>query len=167
MNKSIIAAKESVVNEITANISASQSVVVVEYRGLNVEDLQQLRRELRKEGGEIKVYKNTLVSRAIETLGLGNGLEADLNGPNATVFSKKDCVTAPKILSKFAKKNDKLVIKGGIVEGKIVSAADVKVVATLPNKEGLLSMLLSCLNAPIRNFACAVKAIADKQQENA
>ena len=144
MNKEIMASKEAVVSTIVEAVKTSQSFSVVEYRGL-------------------KVFKNTLVSKASEQLGY-NELEEVLSGPNAFVISHKDAVSGPKVLSKFAKTNDKLVIKGGVVEGKVVNANELKVIATLPNKEGLLSMLLSCLTSPVRSFACAVKAIADKEQ---
>ncbi|MDY4788360.1 MAG: 50S ribosomal protein L10 [Bacilli bacterium] len=163
MNKEIMASKEAVVSTIVEAVKTSQSFSVVEYRGLTVNQLETLRKELRKEDAELKVFKNTLVSKASEQLGY-NELEEVLSGPNAFVISHKDAVSGPKVLSKFAKTNDKLVIKGGVVEGKVVNANELKVIATLPNKEGLLSMLLSCLTSPVRSFACAVKAIADKEQ---
>ena len=85
-----------------------------------------------------------------------------LEGPNAIVFTK-DTIAGPKVIAKFAKKHEHLVIKGGLIEGKTVDAAGVKTIAALPGREGLISMFLSCLQAPVRNFACAVKAVADKQ----
>ena len=111
----------------------------------------------------MKVYKNSIISRAANLVGYSE-LDEELTGPNAIVFSKTDSTGAAKLLTKFAKRNEELVVKGGIVEGKYVDAKGMKVVATLPNKEGMLSMLLGCLQAPIRNFACAVKAVADKQE---
>jgi large subunit ribosomal protein L10 len=92
-------------------------------------------------------------------------LEDTLVGPNAFVFSNEDAVSAPKVLAKFARKNENLVIKGGIVEGRVVNSDELKVVATLPNKEGLLSMLLGCLTSPVVKFACAVKEIAKAQEQ--
>ena len=166
MNKDIIASKEAVVNTIVETAKTSQSFSVIEYRGLTVNQLETLRRELRKEEAELKVFKNTLVEKAAEQLG-HDDLKEMLKGPNAYVFSHKDAVSGPKVLSKFAKTNKKLVIKGGVVEGKVVDAKELKVIATLPNKEGLLSMLLSCLTSPVRGFACAVKAIADKEEQPA
>ena len=163
MNKSIIERKETLVNEVSEELKSSASSIVVEYRGLTVEKISELRRELRKQNASMKVYKNSIVSRAANLAGYSE-LEDELTGPNAIVFSKNDSTSAAKLLTKFAKRNDELVVKGGIVEGKYVDAKEMKVVATLPNKEGLLSMLLSCLQAPIRNFACAVKAVADKQE---
>jgi large subunit ribosomal protein L10 len=94
---------------------------------------------------------------------------ADLNevltGPTAIAFSGEDAVAPAKILNDFAKKNDALELKGGVVEGKVVSASEIKALAELPSREGLLSMLLSVLQAPVRNFALAVKAVADKDEQ--
>ena len=141
------------------------STIIVEYRGLTVEKISQLRRDLRKQDATMKVYKNSIISRAANLVGYSE-LDSELTGPNAVVFSKTDSTGAAKLLTKYAKRNEELVVKGGIVEGKYVDAKEMKVVATLPNKEGMLSMLLGCLQAPIRNFACAVKAVADKQEQN-
>lgn len=163
MNKEVMAQKASEVEVIVNSVKAAQSFSVVEYRGLTVTQLESLRKSLREENAEMKVLKNTLVAKASDSLGYGE-LDSVLTGPNAFVFSNKDAVSAPKILAKFAKTNDKLVIKGGVVEGKVVDAKELKVIATLPNKEGLLSMLLSCLTSPVRSFACVVKAVADKEQ---
>lgn len=162
MNKAIIEQKETLVNEVSNELVNSASSIIVEYRGLSVESISNLRRELRKEDASLKVYKNSVLSRAAEKAGYSE-LNEELTGPNAIVFSKKDSTSAAKLLTKFAKRNDNLVVKGGIVEGKYVDAKGMKVVATLPGKDGLLSMLLSCLQAPIRNFACAVKAVADQK----
>ena len=163
MNKTIIEQKESLVNEVSEEMKNSASTVVVEYRGLSVAKITELRRELRKQDATLKVYKNSIISRAAEKVGYSE-LDNELTGPNAIVFSKTDSTGAAKLLTKYAKRNDELVVKGGIVEGKYVNAKEMKVVATLPNKEGMLSMLLSCLQSPIRSFACAVKAVADQKQ---
>ena len=162
MNKAIIEQKETLVNEVSEEMKNSASTVVVEYRGLSVAKITELRRELRKQDATLKVYKNSIISRAAEKVGYSE-LDNELTGPNAIVFSKTDSTGAAKLLTKYAKRNDELVVKGGIVEGKYVNAKEMKVVATLPNKEGMLSMLLSCLQSPIRSFACAVKAVADQK----
>jgi large subunit ribosomal protein L10 len=94
-------------------------------------------------------------------------LDVHLTGPTAIAFSKEDPVAPAKILSNFAKKNENLKIKGGIVEGKVVSYEQLKALADLPSREGLLSMLLSVLQAPIRNFALAVKAVSEQQEGGA
>jgi large subunit ribosomal protein L10 len=90
-------------------------------------------------------------------------LDKELEGPNALVIAKNDPCATAKVLTKFAKRNEELVVKGGIVEGKVVSAKEVATVANLPNKDGLLSMFLGCLQASVRNFACAIKAVADSK----
>ena len=103
--------------------------------------------------------------RAAEAAGF-NALTEQLTGPNAIAFSD-DAVAPSRVLAKFAKKHDKLVLKGAIVEGKVVGVDTIKELSSLPNRDGMLSMLLSCLQAPVRSFACAVKAVADKDGEAA
>ena len=164
MNKEIIAKKEELVEEVYSNITNSSASIVVEYRGLSVAKLSELRNQLRKEEATLTVLKNTLISKAATKAGYED-LNKELTGPNALVIAKKDAPTTAKILTKFAKKNEELVVKGGIVEGKVVSADEVKVVASLPNKEGLISMFLGCLQASVRNFACAIKAVADSKAQ--
>ncbi len=163
MNQAIIDSKKAVVAEIAEKMKASQSTVVVEYRGLSVAEVTELRRNLRQENVEFKVYKNSLAQRAAEEIGAGE-LTSDLIGPNAIAFGD-DAVAPARILADFAKKHENLVLKGGIVEGKVVSVDTVKELASLPNREGMLSMLLSCLQAPVRDFACVVKAVSDAKAE--
>ncbi len=163
MNQAIIDSKKLVVSEIASKMKESDSTVVVEYRGLSVAEVTELRRELRKENVEMKVYKNSLAQRAASEIG-AEELTNDLVGPNALVFGP-DAVAPARILAEFAKKHEKLVLKSGIVEGKVVGVETIKELAGLPNREGMLSMLLSCLQSPIRSFACVVKAVADKQSE--
>ena len=161
MNQAVLAAKSETVKEISDKAKKSQTIVVCEYRGLTVAEIQEVRRALRKENAEMNVYKNSLVERACDELGY-NELKDILKGPNAIVFSE-DVIAGAKVVAKFAKKHrDILVVKGGIVEGKFVDAKGILEVSKLPGKEGLISMFLSCLQAPIRSFACAVKAVADK-----
>ena len=161
MNQAVIAAKSETVKEISDKAKKSQTIVVCEYRGLTVAEIQEVRRALRKENAEMNVYKNSLVERACDELGY-NELKDILKGPNAIVFSE-DVIAGAKVVAKFAKKHrDILIVKGGIVEGKFVDAKGILEVSKLPGKEGLISMFLSCLQAPIRSFACAVKAVADK-----
>lgn len=164
MNQSIIDAKKAVVTEIADKMKASQSTVVVEYRGLTVAEMTQLRRALREENIEFKIYKNSLTQRAAAEAGF-DGLSESLTGPNAVAFGD-DAVAPSRILAKFAKTHEHLVIKGGAVEGKVVSVDTIKELSVLPNREGMLSMLLSCLQSPVRQFACAVKAVADSREEN-
>ncbi|ACA42077.1 50S ribosomal protein L10 [Lysinibacillus sp. fkY74-1] len=156
--------KQVQVQEITEKFQNASSVVVVDYRGLNVAQVTELRKQLREAGVEFKVYKNTLTRRAAEAAGL-EGINDVLVGPNAIAFSNEDVVAPAKIINEFAKKNEALEIKAGIIEGTISSVEDVKALAELPSREGLLSMLLSVLQAPVRNFALATKAVADQKEE--
>ena len=160
MNKQVLEAKQNVVKEIVEKAKDSQTIIVAEYRGLTVAQLQELRRALHKEDAELCVYKNSLVERASEELGY-QALDEVLSGPNAIIFSK-DVISGAKVTAKYARRfRDTLVIKGGIVEGKFADADKIKEVAKLPGREGLISMFLSCLQAPVRQFAATVKAVAD------
>ena len=161
MNQAVLEAKSATVKEISEKAKKSQTIIVCEYRGLTVAQIQEVRRALRKEKAEMNVYKNSLVERAVDELGY-NELNDILKGPNAIVFSE-DVIAGAKVIAKYAKRHrDILIVKGGIVEGKFVDAKGILEVSKLPGKEGLISMFLSCLQAPIRSFACAVKAVADK-----
>ncbi|MEK5078598.1 50S ribosomal protein L10 [Solibacillus sp. FSL W7-1436] len=159
-----IETKKVQVQEIADKFSAAGSVVVVDYRGLTVAQVTELRKQLREAGVEFKVYKNTLSRRAAEAAGL-EGINEFLTGPNAIAFSNEDVVAPAKIINEFAKKNEALEIKAGIIEGTLASVEDVKALAELPSREGLLSMLLSVLQAPVRNFALATKAVAEQKEE--
>lgn len=163
MNQDVLSAKQAVVAEISEKLKESQSTVVVEYRGLTVAEVNELRRNLRKEDVELKVYKNTMVERAADDCGYGD-LKADLTGPNAFAFSK-DATAPARVLAKFAKDHDALVLKSGIVEGKVVSVDTIKELSSLPNREGMLSMLLCCLKEPVAKVARVVKAVADAKTD--
>lgn len=159
MNKDILAQKEAVVAELSKKMADSSSVVVVEYRGLTVDEVTELRRLLRAEDVEMKVYKNTLAQLAAKGLGY-EGLDETLKGPNALAFGK-DQVAAARVLAGFAKKHDKLVLKNGVVDGKVVDSATIQTLASLPNKEGMLARFASTLNAPVIKFAMTIKALAE------
>jgi large subunit ribosomal protein L10 len=161
---SVIEKKQALVGEIADKLKNSPSTVIVDYRGLSVAQVTELRKQLREAGVEFKVYKNTMTRRAAEQAGI-EGLEEFLTGPNAIAFGAEDVVAPAKILNEFAKKNEALEIKAGVLEGNFVSMEEVKALAELPSREGLLSMVLSVLQAPIRNFALAAKAVADQKEE--
>jgi large subunit ribosomal protein L10 len=161
---SAIELKKQIVAEIAEKFRASKSTVIVDYRGLNVAEVTELRKRLREAGVEFKVYKNTLTRRALAEVGL-EGLNDVFTGPNAIAFSKEDVVAPAKILSEFAKDHEALEIKAGVIEGNIATLEEINALAKLPSREGLLSMLLSVLQAPIRNFALVTKAVADKKEE--
>lgn len=161
MNQNVLEQKKAVVEEVTNILKNSGSVIIAEYRGLTVAELSDVKRELLKNNAKLSVYKNTLVDRAVDAAGYSD-LKQYLEGPNA-IISSQDSVSGAKIVAKFAKKHENLVIKGALVDGKVVGKDEVVALSKLPNKEGMISMLLSVLQAPVRGFACAVKAVADKQ----
>ncbi|MFT8606298.1 50S ribosomal protein L10, partial [Liquorilactobacillus ghanensis] len=155
MSKEIIAKKAAIVDEVTEKFNNATSCVVVNYRGVTVEEVTELRKELRDAGVELRVIKNTYLKRAADKAGY-EGLDDTFSGPTAVAFSNDDVVAPARILAKFAKDIDALEIKGGIIEGKVASLEQVEAISKLPNREGMLSMLLSVLQAPVRNFAYAV-----------
>ncbi len=164
MNQTIIDNKKAVVTEIADKMRASDSTVVVEYRGLTVKEVTELRRELRAEDVEFKVYKNSLAQRAAAEVGY-DALTETLTGPNAIAFGK-DAVAPARVLAKFAKTHEKLVIKAGAVEGKVVDVDTINALSKLPNRDGMISMLLGCFQSPVRSFACVIKAVADQKAES-
>lgn len=165
-NVKVLEQKQEQVAEVSGKLKESSSTVVVDYRGLNVSQVTELRKQLREAGVDFQVLKNTIVRRATAAAELTE-LDQYLTGPTAIAFSKEDAVAAAKILSNFAKKNDALELKGGVVEGRVVGVDQIKALADLPSREGLLSMLLSVLQAPMRNFALVVKAVSEKQEGGA
>ena len=165
MSKEVIAKKSEIVDGLAKKFQDSVSVVVVNYRGVTVEEVTELRKQLREAGVEFRVVKNTYLKRAADKVGY-EGLDETFTGPTAVAFSSEDVVAPARILAKFAKDIDALELKGGIIEGKVASLDEIQEIAKLPNREGLLSMLVSVLQAPVRNFAYAVKAVADSKEEN-
>ncbi|GEL12836.1 50S ribosomal protein L10 [Lapidilactobacillus concavus DSM 17758] len=166
MSEAIIAKKAVVVDDIYDKFNRAKAVVVVDYLGLTVAEATELRKQLREAGVELKVVKNTYLRRAADKAGY-EGLDDTFTGPTAVAFSYDDVVAPARVLSKFAKSVDALEIKGGIIEGKVSDLATINELASLPSREGLLSMLLSVLQAPVRNVAYAVKAVADSKDEPA
>lgn len=162
MNKDILAQKEAAVNELTEKMQAASSMVLVEYRGLTVKEVTELRRALREEDVEFKVCKNTTARRASKKLGF-DAFADEMVGPNALAFGK-DPVAPARVLAKFAKKHEHLVLKTGVVDGEVVDEETIKKLSTLPNKEGMLAKFASCLNAPVIKFAMTVKALAEAKE---
>lgn len=159
MKEATLQKKVEQVNEVVTKLENSGSAVFVDYLGLTVSEVTDLRQKLHDQGCEMKVVKNNVLKRATEQAGY-EGLENVFKGPSAVAISK-DATSASKIVYDFAKTNEKLTIKAGVVEGKVMALEDLKVLATLPDKDGMLSMLLSVLQAPIRNLAYAVKAVSE------
>ncbi|NKZ27251.1 50S ribosomal protein L10 [Vagococcus lutrae] len=166
MTKAVITKKAQLVDEVAEKLTASVSTVVVDYRGLTVDEVTALRKQLRDAGVEMRVIKNSILRRAAEKANL-EGLDEVFAGPTAVAFSNEDVVAPAKIMANFAKEAKALEIKGGIIEGGVVSVEEINALAKLPNREGLLSMLLSVLQAPVRNVAYAVKAVAEAKEEAA
>ena len=153
--------KQPIVEEISASIKDAQSVVLVDYRGLTVEQDTNLRKELRNAGVTYKVYKNTLMNFAFK----GTDCEAlapYLEGPSALAISTTDATAPARVLAKFAKTADKLEIKGGIVEGVAYDAKGIAGIASIPSREELLSKLLGSIQSPITNFARVMNQLAEK-----
>lgn len=163
MSEATIAKKQAIVDETVEKFNNAASAVIVSSRGLTVEQDTNLRKNLREAGVELKVIKNSILKRAAEKAGL-EGLDEVFAGPTAVAFSNEDVVAPAKIIAEFAKEADKLEIKGGIIEGKVSSVEEIKALASLPSREGLLSMLLSVLQAPVRNVAYAVNAVVESKE---
>jgi large subunit ribosomal protein L10 len=158
--------KQPVVQEISAAIEGAQSVVLVDHRGLTVQQDTELRKQLREAGVTYKVYKNTMMNFAFKGTDC-EGLSDLLNGPSAIAVSKDDATAPARILCEFAKNAPKLEVKGGVVEGKVVDVAAINVVAQIPSREVLLGRLFGSFQSPIASFARIVKQIAEKDGEAA
>src|SRR5699024_6264804 len=166
MSETAIQQKKVIVEDITKKFQDAAAVVVVDYRGLTVAQVTDLRKQLRDSNIEMHVLKNTMLRRAAVAAGL-EGMDDIFKGPTAVAFSNEEVVAPAKIIADFAKTAEALEIKGGVVEGKVADADAINALAKLPSREGLLSMLLSVLQAPVRNTALAVKAVAEKKEEEA
>jgi large subunit ribosomal protein L10 len=168
-------AKAEVVSDIRRKLEKSSGVVIVEYAGMNVLEVTDLRNQLRKVKVEYKVLKNTLVDRAANELSI-TGLEPFLKGTTAVAFGYEDPTMPAKVLTEYAKKSGKLHIKCGLVDRKLVKANEVEALAKIPAKEVLIAKLLGSLNAPASNLVgilngparalvCALKAIQDQKEQ--
>lgn len=155
-------AKKVIVEEIKNKINNAISLTFVDYRGLTVEEDTKMRKELREAGVEYKVYKNRLVLKALQELGM-TGYEDILEGTTAVAFGMKDEVSAPRIIVETSEKAKKMQIKGGILNGARIDTAMVETLAKIPSKEVLISKLLYLLQSPVRSVAIALNAIAEKQ----
>ena len=152
--------KQPIVEEIKASLDGAKGVVLVDHRGLTVEQDTVLRKSLREAGVTYKVYKNTLVKRAIEGTEF-ESLKDVLEGPNAFAVSTEDATAPARVLAEFAKKAPSLEIKAGVVEGTYYDAEGMKQIASVPSREVLLSKLLGSLQSPITNLARVLNQIAE------
>ncbi|MBR3198595.1 MAG: 50S ribosomal protein L10 [Bacilli bacterium] len=164
-NQKILDKKQEVINEIADKTKNANSVVLFEYQGLTTQDTNDLRRLLKENNSEFKIYKNTLVKRAFDSLKID--LNEELKGPKAIAFSN-DAVAPIKVLYDFAKKNNALVVKTGIVDGEITEEAKLRELSTIPSREGLLTMLAGGLIGTVRNLAICLDLRAQdlEKEEN-
>ena len=154
--------KKELVAEIKDKLSRAKCVVFVDYRGLNVAQDTEMRTEFRKNNSDYKVYKNRLVLRAANELGI-SGLEEHLQGTSAMAFGYEDEVGAAKIVSQVGEKTNMLSIKCGLLNGKLISSDEVKTLAKIPSREELIGKLLFIFQNPMRSLAVAINEIAKKQ----
>ncbi|MCR5421826.1 MAG: 50S ribosomal protein L10 [Lachnospiraceae bacterium] len=153
--------KKPIVEEIAENVKDAQSVVLVDYRGLIVEQDTQLRKQLRESGITYKVYKNTMMNFAFKGTDF-ESLSPLLEGPSAVAISKDDATAPARVLAKFAKTAPALELKGGVVEGIYYDATGIASIASIPSREELLSKLLGSIQSPIANFARVMNQLAEK-----
>ncbi|SDJ35714.1 large subunit ribosomal protein L10 [Lachnospiraceae bacterium G41] len=155
--------KKPIIEEIQSSIKDAKSVVVVDYRGLTVEQDTRLRKTLRENNITYKVYKNTMINFAIQGTEF-EGLAPYLEGPTAIAISTEDATAPARAICKFAKEAPKLEVKAGIVEGTAYDAAGITQIASVPSKEELLAKLLGSMKSPISNLARVLNQIAEQQQ---
>ena len=153
--------KKPIVEEIAASVQGAQSVVLVDYRGLTVEQDTELRKQLREAGITYKVYKNTMMNFAFKGTDF-ESLTPYLAGPSAVAISTEDATAPARILCKFAKTANALEVKGGVVEGVAYDAKGIEDISKIPSREELLSKLLGSIQSPITNFARVMKQLAEK-----
>ncbi len=165
-SQKVLEQKQQAVAELADRINNSVAGVIVDYKGITVEDDTKLRKELRENGVKYTVVKNTLIKRAAEQAGL-NGIDDVLNGTSAIATSAEDYVAAARILQKFADSHDNFTVKTGYLDGEVISLEKIQSLAKLPSREVLLANVLGAFQAPIASFARAVQAIVDKNGEEA
>ncbi len=155
----VLDAKKAIVSEITDKIKSSESVILFEYQGLTVAEVSDLRKKLRDAEGQVKVYKNTLLKRALDDLKID--LNGFLEGPNAIMFGK-NLLEPIKVIADFAKEHDKMNIRVGIINGEAAELSVIKEYAAIPSYEGLLTMLAAGMMEHVRNLAIGLNLYAEK-----
>ena len=158
--------KQPIVEEIKAQLDGAKSIVVVDYRGISVATDTELRKVCREAGVVYKVYKNTMVKRAVEGTEF-EGIIADLEGTNAFAISKDDATLAARTVAGFLKKAKVGVLKSGVVEGTYYDEKGIGVIATIPSRDELIAKFMGSIQSPIANFARVIKQIAEKDGEAA
>ena len=162
-NTKIIEQKAAVVSEIKEKFENAKSVVLFDYRGLSVSEVTELRRKLRENGADYKVYKNTLTKRALDELNID--MKEYLVGPSAVSFGT-DELSIVKVLNDFAKEHEALELKAGIVEGKVATSDDLKRYAAIPSRETLLTMLAAGLMGTVRDLSICLDLYAKEKESN-
>lgn len=162
-NEKILAKKQEVIDEIKKNVQENNSIVLFDYRGITDGIAKEIRRKLREEGSDYKVYKNTLMLRAFKDLNIE--VDESLIGPSALAFGE-DQLAPIKILSQFAKTNKSLVIKVGVIDGKVADKAELDQLAAIPSREGLLTMLAAGMMGITRDLAIGLDLYAKQKEEN-
>ena len=165
-SEKILNQKKEEVTKLANKIKEAKLVLLTDYRGINVEDVTNLRADLRKANTEYTVIKNNITRRALAEAGI-EGLEENLQGPTAVIISSEDYLEASKIIYEFTKNNEYYKIKGGVVEGKVMTAQEIVTLAKLPSKETLLSMLAGALLSNISKFAVALDQVRVKKEAEA
>lgn len=155
--------KKEVVKEIQEKFANAKSVVLSDYRGLNVAETTELRKKFREAGVEYKVYKNNLVKLAIKGTEF-EGITADLTGPNAIAFGYEDPVVPAKVIKDFAKDHEKLSLKTGIIEGEYFGSEKMLKIAEIPSKDELIVRFLSSVKSPVNNFVYLLNNIKDEME---
>ncbi len=160
----VLEQKKEIVTGLVETLKNAQAGVLVDYRGLTVEEDTNLRRKLREAGVEYKVVKNTLTRFAAKEVGL-EGLDAELNGPTSLAVSATDPVAPAKVIADFAKENECLKIKAGFLDGNVITLDEVKTLANTPSRETLIANIMGSLNAPISNLVRTLQALVDNGVE--
>ena len=163
-SEKILNQKKEEVSALAAKMKEAKLVLLTDYRGINVEDVTNLRTELRNAKAEYKVIKNNITRRALAECGI-EGLEDQLTGPTAVIMSNEDYLEPAKAIYKFSKDNDFYKIKGGVIEGKVMTAEEIITLAKLPSRETLLSMLAGALLGNISKLAVALDQVRIQKEE--
>jgi len=156
-------AKQEVITEIKEKLQAASGVVIAAYQGNNAEADTILRKNCREAGVEYKIYKNTLIKRALADAGI-TGLDEHLVNSTAIAFSTEDATAAARVLNSFAKDHDNMVLKAGIVEGTVYDTAGIKKIATIPSREVLIAKFMGSIKSPVSNVVYMLNAIKNKKQ---
>lgn len=159
----ILDGKKVIVSEIEKSIADSESVILFQYQGLTVAELSELRRNLKGTDATVKVYKNTLLKRALDDMNYN--FDGFLEGPNAILFGK-NLLEPIKVIADFAKGHEKLEIRIGIISGSVADLATINEYATIPSREGLLTMLAAGMMEHVRNLSIALNLYAEEKEEN-